>query len=88
MDIEISFDGKVLRTPIYIKMDAYDQLVLMCSQLGIVGYHRDVWLGRKLEMETEKAKPEQQIKDAPVLSVKQVRTMREAILTKFGTNLL
>ena len=88
MNIEISFDGKVLHTPIYTKMDAYDQLVLMCSQLGIVGYHGDVWPDRKLDMETEEAKPEQQMKDAPVLSVKQVRTMREAILTKFGTNLL
>ena len=34
MDLEISFDGKVLRTPIYIKMDAHNQLLLaegVCS---------------------------------------------------------
>ena len=76
MDLEISFDGKVLRTPVYIEMDAHDQLLLaegVCSQLGIVEYHKDVWSGRKLDMGTEKAQQGLQIKDAPVLSVKQVR---------------
>ena len=28
MDIEISFDGKMLVTLVYIKMDAHDQLLL------------------------------------------------------------
>ena len=51
MDLEIIFNGKVLRIPIYIKMDAHDQLLLSegnCSQLGIVEYHQNVWPGRKL----------------------------------------
>ena len=42
---------------VYIKMDAHDQLLLaegVCSQLGIVEYHKDVWPGRKLDMGTEK----------------------------------
>ena len=65
MDLEISFDGKVLRTPIYSKMDAHNQLLL-----GIVEYHEDVWPGRKLDMGTEKSQQELQSKDAPGLSVK------------------
>ena len=48
----------------------------VCSQLGIVEYHEDVWPGRKLDMGTEKAQQELQSKDAPVLSVKQVRMLR------------
>ena len=51
MDLEISFDGKMLVTPIYIKMDAHDQLLLsegVCSQLGILEYHKNVWPGREL----------------------------------------
>ena len=51
MDLEIIFNGKVLHTPIYIKTDAHDQLLLsegVCSQLGIVEYHQNVWPGRKL----------------------------------------
>ena len=45
MDLEIIFDGKVLCSPIYIKMDAHEQLLLsegVCSQLGIVEYHQNV----------------------------------------------
>ena len=59
MDLEISFDGKVLRTPVYIKMDAHDQLLLtegVCSQLGIVEYHKDVWPGTKINMEAIKVR--------------------------------
>ena len=78
----ISFDGKVLRTPIYIKMDAHDQLLLaegVCSQLGIVEYHKDVWPGTKVNMEAIKAHELKAI-DAPLLSVKQVRMSREATI--------
>jgi len=45
------FDGKMLVTPIYIKMDAHDQLLLsegVCSQLGILEYHKNVWQGCEL----------------------------------------
>ena len=42
MELEISFQGKVMKTMVYIKMDAPDQLLLsegVCRQLGIVTYH-------------------------------------------------
>ena len=60
MDLEIGFDDKVVKTPIYIKMDAHDQLLLsegVCSQLGIVEYHDNVWPGREPEtgLETSSA---------------------------------
>ena len=45
MDLEITFGDKTMKTPVYIKMDAPDQLLLsegVCRQLGIVNYHRDV----------------------------------------------
>ena len=79
MDLEISFNVKVLHTP---KMDAHNQLLLaegVCSQLGIVEYHEDVWPGRKLDMGTEEAQQELQSKDTPVLSVKQLHMLREMI---------
>jgi hypothetical protein len=43
-----------MKTPIYVKMDAFDQLLLsegVCRQLGIVSYHPDVrrWNRSKLE---------------------------------------
>ena len=52
MDLEITFDGKMLVTPIYIKIDAHDQLLLsegVCSQLGILECHKNVWPGCELE---------------------------------------
>ena len=45
MDLDVSFNGKVMNTPIYIKMDAHDQLLLsegVCRQLGIISYHSEV----------------------------------------------
>ena len=52
MDLDISFEGKEMHTTIYVKMDAYDQLLLsegVCRQLGILAYHDKVeqWRGRK-----------------------------------------
>ena len=45
MDLDISFGDKTMCTPVYIKMDAHDPLLLsegVCNQLGIVNYHPDV----------------------------------------------
>ena len=41
IDLDISFDGKTMKTTVYVKMDAQDQLLLsegVCRQLGIVMY--------------------------------------------------
>jgi len=46
MQLEISFGEKKLKTSVYIKMDAYDQLLLsegVCRQLGITVYCPDVY---------------------------------------------
>ena len=43
--MEIQFGDKVMKTAVYIKMDAHDQLLLsegVCRQLGIITYHSDV----------------------------------------------
>ena len=45
MDLDVTFGDKTMQTPVYIKMDAPDQLLLsegVCRQLGIVTYHKDV----------------------------------------------
>lgn len=45
MDLDVTFGDKTMCTPVYIKMDAHDPLLLsegVCSQLGIVSYHPDV----------------------------------------------
>ena len=49
MDLDLEFNGYVINTPVYIKMDAHDQLLLsegVCRQLGILKYHPDVQVWR------------------------------------------
>ena len=59
INMEIKLKDKVMKTPVYIKMDAHDQLLLsegLCCQLGIVSYDPgvQVWRGGK------QAKPKQE----------------------------
>ena len=45
MNLDITFDGKTMTTAVYVKMDAYDELLLsegVCRQLGILSYHEEV----------------------------------------------
>ena len=45
LDLDITFDGRTMTTPIYVKMDAKEQLLIsegVCRQLGIVRYHEQV----------------------------------------------
>ena len=49
LDLDICFDGVTMRTPIYVKLDAADQLLLgegVCRQLKIISYHPSV-LGKR-----------------------------------------
>jgi hypothetical protein len=50
MDLDITFDGTTMCTPVYIKTNAHEQLLLsegVCRQLGILHYHPEVetWRG-------------------------------------------
>ena len=45
MMLTIEFDEKCLTTPVYLKMDSPDDLLLsegVCRQLGIIQYHSEV----------------------------------------------
>ena len=45
MNLDVSFGDRTMCTPIYIKMDAHDDLLLsegVCRQLGIIEYHPEV----------------------------------------------
>ena len=51
IELEITFEEKKMVTTVYVKMDAYDQLLLsegVCRQLGILHYHPSVrpWVER------------------------------------------
>jgi len=45
VDLDICFDGVTMRTPVYVKLDAVDQLLLgegVCCQLEVITYHQSV----------------------------------------------
>ena len=45
MDLDIAFSEQTMCTPVFIKMDARDPLLVsegVCRQLGIISYHQDV----------------------------------------------
>ena len=45
MDLNVAFGERTMVTPVYIKMDAHDQLLLsegVCRQLEIIRYHPEV----------------------------------------------
>jgi len=49
MELDVEFCNRKMKTTIYIKMNAHDQLLLsegVCRQLGIVQYHPDVRVWR------------------------------------------
>ena len=63
MDVDVTFDDKTMKTPVYLKMDAHDQLLLsegVCRQLGIISPPEvQTWRGgwkRPLSEQMEKAK--------------------------------
>ncbi|XP_065915676.1 myosin-13-like [Dysidea avara] len=77
MDLKISFQGKDMTTPVYIKMDAKDQLLLsevVCRQLGIVQYHPnvEVWRGGHKAQSTDR----QSSVVVPMVRVKLVQVTR------------
>ena len=87
MDLEVTFDGKTMRTAVYIKLDAHDQLLLsegVCRQLGIIHYHTDVqpWRGGKQQRTAEPSpvmptdSKQQQSGTVPTVRVSLVQSVR------------
>ena len=45
IDLDVSFNERTMKTTVYLKMDAQDQLLLsegVCRQLGIITYHPSI----------------------------------------------
>ena len=71
MEMDITFQDKTMKTTVYIKMDAFDQLLLsegVCRQLGIVTYHPS--------LVTEKALRHKETTLVPSIRVSLVQSMK------------
>ena len=57
IDLDITFEGRTMSTPVYIKSDAHKQLLLsgVSRQLGILQYHSAVepWIGRRKQNQSQ-----------------------------------
>jgi len=58
MELDMMFEDKAMRTPVYGKTNVHDQLLLskgVCRQLGIISYHDKVekWRGGSKQKVTE-----------------------------------
>jgi hypothetical protein len=80
MDLDVTFQGKTICTPIYIKMDAPDQLLLsegVCRQLGIISHHPKVEVWRGGKQARMKATTQQDAKaKVPTVRVRLLQTTR------------
>ena len=74
MKLNIMFDGKTMCTPVYIKKDAQEQVLLsevVCRQLRIIHYHEEVrsQVKRKKEQSAPEMGPKEQDDDAVIPSI-------------------
>ena len=73
IDLDVSFDGLSMCTPIYVKMDAQDPLLLsegVCRQLGIIAYHPSIEL--PIRQESKEKSPTK----VPTVRVRLVQSVR------------
>ena len=76
-DLDIMYGEKVLRTPVYVKVDAHDPLLLsegVCRQLGIIVYHPDVVPLEKDKRKTEEVQLEEAV--VPMVRVQLLHSVR------------
>ena len=76
MDLDIAFGETTIHTPVYLKMDAQEQLLLsegVCSQLGLVTYHSGVASTHVQDSATED-RGQTELAQIPVVSVQLLQT--------------
>ena len=92
MDLDLTFDGKTMCTPVYIKMGAADQPLLsegVYRQLGIVTFHSQVerWRGQRRKAQNrEVTTPRTPEPDPPELTLEEASS--EAKVTAVRVNLV
>ena len=81
LDLNLTFNDKTMTTPVYIKFDAHDQLLLsegVCRQLGIITYHpsAEPWRGGRKSAEHQPTKPTEENVNVPRITVRLISSLR------------
>lgn len=79
MDLDISFQDQIMTTPVYLKMDAHDQLLLsegVCRQ--IITYHSAVeaWRGGRKQPKHHQAQQKQKDARVPTVRIRLLQSMK------------
>ena len=77
MDRDVSFNGKTMCTPVYIKMESQEALLLsegVCRQLGMVTYHSHVVV--RGEQDHTRHAAQKEAAQVPVVRVRLVNSVR------------
>ena len=78
MNLDVPFNETAVKTPIYIRVDAHDQLLLsegICHLLGITSYHPDVEVWRGGKLKNKKTTPAQKATaQVPTVCVRLLQT--------------
>lgn len=80
INIDIEFQGKTMKTPVYIKMDAPESLLLsegVCRQLDIITYHSEVQGGGSIKNKHEQSSGDKCC-TVPTVRVRLVQDVRGA----------
>ena len=77
-DLDITFQDKTMNTPVYVKMDAREQLLLsegVCRQLGIIRYHPSVKPHKAIELGENVEVGTKDVACVPTVRVKLVQSI-------------
>ena len=92
MDLDITFEGRTMCTPIYIKVGAVDQLLLsegVCRQLGMVTFHPKVEQWRGCSKKSSKSSSSSPSNQEPLIpEPTQTSAMTEARVPAIRVNLV
>lgn len=79
VELDISFNDRTMKTAVYVKMDAPEQLLLsegVCRQLGILTYHPDVQPGSRDKRQFKTKSNEVGECKVPVVRVQLIKDVR------------
>jgi len=90
IDLDVGFNGRRMRTPVYVKMDAGNPLLLsegVCSQLGIISYHPLVFPGRQeAEQQTQAQVPTVRVRLVQSLRLPPLQNTMAVVRVEDGWN--
>ena len=88
IEVDIEFDGETMKTPIYIKVDAAESLLLskgVCRQLGIISYHLNVQDGASTKQDQSVTENSCTVLTVRVCLIQDIRLLPDECVTIYSS---